>query len=178
MDIQVISTLIGVMVGFALAAGWDYWKESRSTGETKKRVRTILSLEIKHNIYFLERVHQEVEAEQRKYKETVKSNGMGGHTYEGNPTKLLRDYHFEVLSRSAWETEMHLLPIALKEQEIESAFSFYSNLNDILVAHDEFQNSFSTEHNPATRNRVINRLLDNVMTRIKSALETRPSICP
>jgi len=178
MDTQVISTLVSVGVGFLLGVGWDSLKEIRSTRKTRKGVRTVLFSEIKHNIRFLEKTHEDMESEQRKYKETVKPTGTGGYRCEGDPIQLLRSYHFEVLSRSAWESQMSFLSIALEEKEIESAFSFYSCLNDILVAHSEFQDFFLRDHNPGIRNVIAGQLLENVMMRIKSALEKRPSICP
>src|SRR5689334_15274011 len=100
------------MLGFALATGWDWWKERRTTKEQQKRVRLIISQEIQYNVQFLQTVFAAMQQEQRKYQETLR-NEFGSVSSEGNPIGLLLTYHFTSLSRTAWESQMAYIASAL-----------------------------------------------------------------
>ncbi len=173
---ELISTLAGVVVGFALAAIWEYWKDARKTKKEGQSVRAMLSQEIMYNVKFLTGVRDSVMAEQAKYEATFKRNSSGGWTSEGNPTQVLVAYHFSSLSRQVWETYMQLLPSALSAREIESAFSFYSNLNSVIEAHDNFDQFLHSGHNSPSVLIITKELLDKVIKQIEETLKNYPKL--
>jgi len=173
---ELISTLIGVIVGFVLAALWEYMKDTRKEKKEGQGIRTILSQEIMYNVKFLTEVRDNIRSEEAKYKTTYKPDGQGGSTSEGNPIKVLASYHFSVLSQRAWEVHMQLLSSALSVKEIETAFLFYSNLNSAVAAQAKFHQSLDSPKDPATYLPLAYQRLTDVIKRIEATVQSYPKL--
>ncbi len=140
----------------------------------RQKIRTIIAQEIAYNVKRLSEVYNSVKDERIKDKETFKHHNDGTWSTEGNPVKALADFHPSVLSHKAWESQMHLAPFALTQEEAESVFTFYGELNGITGAHDMFLRSMRSNSIHALS--AAHDLLENVMTRIDSVLSNYPKL--
>jgi predicted nucleotide-binding protein len=146
----------------------------KSAVSARQRIRTIIAQEIAYNVKRLSEVYHSVKDEQIKDKETFKQHDDGTWSTEGYPMQALADFHPSVLSHKAWESQMHLAPTALTQEEAESIFSFYGVLNGITGEQEKFLRSMSSNSPHATS--VAHDFLGNVMNRIESVLSDYPKL--
>jgi hypothetical protein len=122
MSPEVKAALIGV--GGALlvwVASWLWtWHVDR---RTRKNVRAMLGMEVEENLQAL-RVWQQRAREQVNFEQ--------GHLMAGvQHVDAVRNLKFPAWSRRVWQEGMHLIPIALDEEEIRQVHRFHQKLDEL-----------------------------------------------
>ncbi len=169
-----VTTLIGVIVGAAIAVVWDFIKQSRADRQTRASVRTLLSQEVAHNVEFLTTVRDSYKAEEKLHQETSRPDGMGGITHEGDPVGLLRNTQFDLISQDAWSSQMSVLHLALNADEIASMYGFYGHLRSTKAAYERFVDYRPSDPRMARRSYGI--FADWVIKEVETALNAAPKL--
>lgn len=151
----------------AMQSAPDDLTKHESETRNGKRIRTLLSQEISHNVKYLREVHDQVKAEEAKHAETIKTDEHGQWSSEGDPYRALRRLQPDALSKTAWETQMDQATSALTQEEIASIFSFYGGINGIAKAQERFINY---------RGQYADGLFDEVMRLIEETLSNPPRL--
>jgi hypothetical protein len=154
---EMISTIIGVIVGFLLSSVWEYWKDSRTSQIMGKSVRSLVMQEVNHNAQTL------ITA-----RDATKSTGEDTTTELGKLTR----FQGKQLSQDAWTTQLTSIHLAFTVDEITSLYRFYGHLRSTAAAADRFH-SFDSDGGPRGTNKRFG-LLDRVMNEISEAIAAIP----
>lgn len=138
-----ISNLLYVITGFALAAGWESYRDIRNRREEAKNIRQILAEEIRYNKAVLKEFVTHVRAEERRYKIADRDN-YGGITTDADPWQDLISFVPDRLSVDAWNSQLAKIPSTMTDNEMAKLFDFYRNLAEISSLHKRYISTSST----------------------------------
>jgi uncharacterized membrane protein len=123
--IGVIGTLLGSVIGFGSA----WLQEKSKTKRQAKGTRTMIILEINHNIRMLREYYVEVtEFTFLENTRKLEPREIASAAAEARPPNW---------SHKIWESQLHFLPVALSENEIKMVHEFHSGLNLVTAIQEE-----------------------------------------
>jgi hypothetical protein len=128
---ELVVGLAGVVAGFILNEGATFWRKQREEVKQAKAVRTILHIEIIQNLDALHNFWDE--ANKFEGTDNFSSDESRAHHMVGR----LRGLVFSSWSYKVWESQLPLLPNALRVDEIKQVNHFYKQLNDITVLYSK-----------------------------------------
>ncbi len=164
LPIEVWTTLVGVIMGFALASAKDWISARKLRKEKCDSIKALLTLEVNHNLDFLREIHDTVQSELTRYHDTFVRTESGGFHTEGHPLVVLIDHNrFDQLTVRVWSTQLQHIPDVYDAAAMAQLFVFYSALAEIQAVQKRL---LGTDH------RAQWRLMEMVLAKIESILNT------
>lgn len=124
---DVVSTLLSVVVGFALGAGWDWWRYHQREGKEVASVRSLVQLEMEQNRKALGELWNKVI-------ELPPHIGLAHEEQEFLQRKRLVELPLLPWGRLMWESQAGLLAAAYGRETLEQAYAQNRRLDAFLVA--------------------------------------------
>lgn len=137
--IGIIGTLSGTLLGFVLSTIDNRWREQRTERRQAQSVRLLVGLEIQQNLESLERLLEGIphlDTNPSKKVESPKDIDQLHYSY----AYRIAQKRLLVWIHNAWESQMAMLPIALKPREIQQVQNFHQKLRDISSIHSSLIN--------------------------------------
>jgi hypothetical protein len=129
--IGAFATIAGVILGFALSQGAEYYKSTRDKRKMKKAVRLLMSLEIKKNyrllIVYWNSLKKLVTKEEGEEKDIPLSSYACSISYTP----------FPVISRSGWDAFFEKIPESFSHEEMTHVWDFYEDLFQLAKLHKD-----------------------------------------
>ncbi len=135
LTIGVVTALIGVagvIIGFALDFGATYLRDRRTEAAENESLRTLLALEIEHNLSRL----RDLRDRGREAAKTT-TGGPDGEAYG------LISIPWAGWRRTAWDTQGATLPRALRPDQIRRVYQLYDHLDQLESIRNVFADTQS-----------------------------------
>jgi len=169
-----VAAMVTVLAGIAEFTGYSI-RDLFPSDAPPPKARALLLQEIDHNLKYLSEVYHQVRSEQKKYRDTFQTDGMGGWSSEGSPLRTLTGFSPNILSQKVWTSEMLQASEELSQQELEAVFSFYGKMAQIVSAQEKFQRFMESKSTSPTRLVAAENLLEDVMNRVEDVLHHHPN---
>lgn len=124
---EIITSLVGVVVGFLLAQAANLFSMQRVIARRRKSSRTLVSLEVTSNLELLSDFWQNVTLEP----EENDPDEVAAERYGRRATEIPLPFFAEL----AWSSQLDHLPEVLSENELTEVWTFYDGISKIRVLH-------------------------------------------
>jgi hypothetical protein len=143
--IGAIATIAGVILGFTLSQGAEYYKSNRARRKTRKAVRLLMFLEIKKNYHLLSIYWYNLERSVTKEGMDEKDIPLFSYAYG------ISDIAFPIISRSGWDAFFEKIPESFSYEEITHIWDFYEDLFQLTKLYKDISDQRRDSETKVTR---------------------------
>ena len=119
---ETVSALAGVAVGVILTEVAAFCRRRGEEGLRSKRVKTLIQVEVDHNLCLLRQLAECIKSEERV---------SAGQPSNVHLPSFLAGIHLPVWSRSLWTSQLPDVASALRQDALRATCDFYGELDNI-----------------------------------------------